>query len=337
MQGDEWLKTLAEQMKKDMASGAAASPERLTVREFVQQFGYSRRGAYIVSQIRKGLRNHGLRTIPDFVGVWFDSTISIQLISEGEDIQTPEDPTVRIGTLEAAHTRPTYVKPDHALSVATSEMLLNDYSQLPVMTDIRTVKGVVSWKSIGARYALGQQPEFVRDCMDSAKEVGINTPLLTALEEISEHSYVLVRGGSEEQNAITGIVTASDVAQQFKQLTGPFLLIGEIEGNLRNLVFRKFTVDEMTQAAGGSGSDQSIDSAADLTFGGYCTLLGKKEHWDRLELSIDRQVFIKRLHSVREVRNDVMHFNPDGLDTIQEKELEDVATFFRDLKDMKVM
>ena len=83
--------------------------------------------------------------------------------------------------------------------------------------------------------------------------------------------------------------------------------------------------------------DKPIGSAADLTFGGYCALLGKKENWDRLELGIDRQIFIKQLDSVRMIRNDVMHFNTDGLDDTDVKKLEDVVEFFRDLTYMRAI
>ena len=62
--------------------------------------------------------------------------------------------------------------------------------------------------------------KLVSDCMDSAQEVEINAPLLDAIGYISEHGYVLVR---ERDRTITGIVTASDVGDQFMQLTGPYI------------------------------------------------------------------------------------------------------------------
>ena len=110
-------------------------------------------------------------------------------------------------------------------SKAVTIMQLNDFSQLPVMTNERSVKGVVSWKSITARTSLGQPSESVRQCMDPEQVIDISTPLLDAVEVIQRHDYVLVK---DSTNRITGIVTASDIAQQFSQLSSPFLLIGEI-------------------------------------------------------------------------------------------------------------
>ena len=336
-QGDKWLESLAKQMKREVEGGAAPNPEKLTVRQFLYQFGFLRRTPLQVAHIRGRLKNYELRTNPDFVGIWVDQEIAVELVDKGEDSQVPEDPTVRIGSLPAARREPTSVAPDQPLSVATSKMLMNDYSQLPVMTGSHTVKGVITWKSIGARYALGQQPERVQDCMDSAREIGIDSPILTALEDISEHGYVLIRGGREHNNAITGIVTASDVAQQFKQLTGPFLLIEEIERNLRNLIFRRFKIPEMAKASSKSGSDKPVKSAADLTFGAYRVLLSQPDHWDRLQLNVERDVFIEHLDSVREIRNDVVHFNPDGINEDAVKKLEDFVGFFRDLNDMNAV
>ena len=53
----------------------------------------------------------------------------------------------------------------------------------------------------------------------------------------------------------------------------------------------------------------------DLTFGGYCRLLERSELWEKLELKIDRKELIGRLERVRSIRNDVMHFSPDGIES----------------------
>ena len=329
-----WLGTLARQMRDDVAGGAMPSSEELTVREFLQRFGFARRTSRHVSEIRRSLQEHGLRTTPDFVGIWVDRRLSLELIPEDGDPQALEDPTVRVGELEAAHRPPTTVARDEEVSVATTKMALNDYSQLPVMQGKYELNGIISWKTIGERYMVGIRPQYVRECMEVARTVDVNDPLLTAVRDISEHGYVLVRA---EDNSISGIVTASDVTQQFSQLTGPFVLIGEIEGHLRNLLHGKFTLEQITEAAEKSGSTKDVERVADLTFAGYCTLLGGKENWECLGLAVDRKVFLSKLHSVREIRNDVMHFSPDGLDEEQTNELEGVAQFFRQLAQMGIM
>ena len=310
--GYEWLSEIAERMKAQIASAAAATPERLTVREFVGKFGYVKRGAYIANKIRNDLEKLDLRTNPDFEGVYMGSTIAIEFHSDATDSASPPEPdsaTHRIGMLEAANKRPVSVNPEDPLEKATTIMRIHDYSRLPVMISEREVKGVISWQSIGRSLSLGQQKcEYVRHCMDPAREISFNTPLFNVIGGIAEHGYVLVRG---EDKVITGIVTSGDISNQFMQLAGPFLLIGEIEGHLRRLAHGKFQVEEMQNASPeGQGN---INGLADLTLGGYCRILENPEHWGRLNLNIDRKEFVKHLDSVRKIRNDIMHFNPDGL------------------------
>ena len=127
-------------------------------------------------------------------------------------------------------------------------MCIRDYSQLPVMQGERDVKGIISWKSIGAAHAQGANPTYVRDCMDDPQVVDGKVPLADAAEVIYKHDYVLVRG---EQGKITGILTAVDLAREFKERTYPFLLIGEIEHHIRNLILGRFTPEEFVAAASG--------------------------------------------------------------------------------------
>lgn len=52
---------------------------------------------------------------------------------------------------------------------------------------------------------------------------------------------------------------------------------------------------------------------ADLSFGEYVRLLENDAQWQKIRLPIDRGVFCNLLDKVREIRNDVMHFDPDGV------------------------
>ena len=206
-------------------------------------------------------------------------------------------------------------------------MQLQDYSQLPVMNSERDIAGVITWKSLGARLALGRECEVVRQCMDSAQILSATAPLFESIATIAEHGYVLVRGGD---NRITGIVTSSDLSFQFMQLAGPFLFVGEIEGHLRHLIHGKFTLEELRNASVSEGG-RSIDGSADLTIGGYCRLLENKDNWEKLNLNIDRSEFVKHLEAVRQIRNNVMHFNPDGPSEDDSRKLRDIARFFENL------
>ena len=281
------------------------------------------------------LRNHleraGLRTDPDFDGVWIGSEIAIELDSSSDsDLVSaePDDATRRIDMLDAAHNNPLRVKPDDPLTKAITIMTINDFSQLPVMPTERRVEGVISWKSIGSERAHGREPQWVRECMEDAQIISTDTPLLASISRIVDYGYVLV---CDNANVVTGIVTASDLSKQFETLAGPFLLIGEIEGHLRNLVHQRLTIEEMKTQSIAGNDGREINGLADLTLGEYCRVIENQGYWDRLGLRIDRREFVKTLNRVREIRNDVMHFDPEGISGGSLATLQNFARFLDEI------
>lgn len=332
--GDEWIEQVAQTLKAAHDRGTKPKPIRISVRNLLLHYNYSKRGSAINKHIRNKLDELQLRSIPDFENAWFDERIKISLNDVGS-AQERADPTHRIAILDAAHNRPVRVARDDPISTATTLMMMHDYSQLPVMQGEHTVNGIISWKTIGARMSLDRPCEWVRDCTEPAKKVAQTTPLFDVIRIIAESGYVLVQE-SETNNKIIGIVTAADLSNQFAQLAVPFLLSGQIEGHLRNLVHGKFSVPEMQQECSVSqaSNGKSITGAADLTLGDYHRLLSKRERWDKLKLNVDRIEFLKHLESVRKIRNSVMHFSPDGLSEEDLQTLHDAANFLDALVQM---
>ena len=302
----QWISDAAARMQGQKKDGARPTPETLTVRELVGKFGFYKRTRNVVGIIRQALEDNKLHTIPDSFDIeYFDNTIKIALdeIDSTTADEKSEKLTVRIDSLPAAHNAPVWVNPNDQLSRATTLMRFHDFSQLPIMENERRVVGMISWRSIGEAYAHGCKPEKVWECKEDAYIVEITRTLSDAMNEIHEYGYVLVRG---EKSIITGIVTASDIAVQFKQLAHPFLLVGEIERYLRSIIHGKFTVEDLNIS---SNSEKKISGPYDMTFGNYIHLFERNENWDKLELSFDRKEFIRLLDEVREIRNDVMHFS----------------------------
>lgn len=315
---------------------------RVTVRNLLGYFGAARRRRLVVARIREVLAEVGLETFPDFEGEWFDSEIflvqrghapnsgaSPEVPTRVPDEPTPSpttalrptDPTRRLGRLKEFKEQPVSVTPDDPLERATTLMLAHDFSQLPVMTTQREVKGVVSWKTIGSRLVLGEKCLFVRECMEPPQELSIDSSIFDAIRIIAEHDFVLVRN---QEKKITGIVTASDVNIQFRQLAEPFLLLSDIENQLRSLIERKFSTEDIQAAKDPNDENRVIKTAADLAFGEYVRLLENEESWNKLELQLHRKTFIGYLEEIRQIRNDVMHFDPDGID---EEQLDKLRSF----------
>ena len=69
----------------------------------------------------------------------------------------------------------------------------------------------------------------------------------------------------------------------------------------------------------------------DLTLGEYIRLLQSNDRWARLSLRLDRAQFIKWLEQVRDVRNDVMHFDPDPVSAERLQLLREVVRMMQTL------
>lgn len=331
-QSDDKLQAIAGQLKKGVV------PPKEAVRSFLLWFGSERRGYRVVRHIRWRLKKYGVATAPDFEYTYIDGYIGfVSAPTEGDPTTVDPgttDPTYRISRLESANKTPVSVKPDATLQQAVTLMLTNDFSQLPVMTAPRDVKGVISWKTIGSRLALKRPCNAVKDCMETAHIVAADKSLFSAIGTIAAHDYVLIQA---RDKTICGIVTASDFNDQFRRLAEPFLMVGEIENGIRRLLHGKFTAKELDDGKAPGEDGRTIEGVADLTFGEYIRLIENEKRWKKLGLEIDRVEFVSRLHKIREVRNDVMHFDPDGLEPSDMVLLREFAQFLKRLRDVGAM
>jgi len=234
-------------------------------------------------------------------------------VKDSTDIDGPAttDPTFRIGRLPAANKKLVVVNQNDSLTKAVTLLLEHDFSQLPVMQGEREVKGMITWKSIGSRFAFGCKCDLVSDCREDAQVVNSDRTLFGAIPTIVEHGYVLVRNRGD--NKITGIVTASDLSLEFQSLSEPFLLLREIELHVRRLLAGKIGGEDFDALANDAPPMPTPKNIADLTFGQYVRLVQHPKIWPKLNLKIDSGVLTSLLEEVRLIRNDVMHFDPDPM------------------------
>jgi hypothetical protein len=196
----------------------------------------------------------------------------------------------------------------------------------------REVKGMISWKSIASRYSLGGESCKVQHCREDAQVVDGNGTLFDAIPTIVKHGYVLVRDPQDRR--ITGIVTASDLSLQFQQLAEPFLLLREIELHIRQLLQDKVSSEDLDWLASADITAPKPQSISDLSFGGYIRLLQRPQVWTRLSLNIDQASLTVQLEEVRQIRNDVMHFDPDPMTAKQLAALKNAAKFMQQLYEL---
>ena len=334
--------------------------QRYTVRQFIGWFGFERRTRLQVRVIRRLLREERLKTEPDFNDVHIDSSVQFQLLdsataddekstaqqarttssipqesadpAHAESLQERADfdRAIRINRIPSANREVISVKPDAPLKKAVTLMMSNDYSQLPVMQSSWEVKGMVSWESIGKRLALGRAVKSARDCMESVKRVSAETRLFDAVDDIIAGQAVLVLGSD---NSVVGIVTTADLSREFEKLGNPFLRIGEIEQGLRVRVDATLSEVDIANAVDPK-SEKEVASAADLTLGEMTRMLEQEDTWEKLGLGLDRKSFVEDLHRVARVRNEVMHFDPEGLEDDDLEFLQRIAKMLHDLSEM---
>lgn len=240
------------------------------------------------------------------------------------------DRAIRINRIPSANREVQSVKPDDPLRKAITLMMSNEYSQLPVMQGKRDVKGMVTWESIGKRLALGRTIDTVRDCMESVRSVPADTRLFDAVNDIIAQQAVLVVGND---SSVVGIVTTADLSREFEKLGNPFLRIGEIEQGLRVRVDATMSEEDLADAVDPK-SERQVESAADLTLGEMTRMLEQKDTWEKLGLRLDRKSFVGDLHRVAKVRNEVMHFDPEGLEDDDLDFLQRIAKMLHDLGEM---
>ncbi len=349
-----------DDVKQQLEAGKTVS---VTTREMLTWFGYTRRGRLVVKEIRKELHKRGVQTIPDFEYAWIDGPITFVqpgakspgatsparaetadhagqpsgedgngVVPGGTAAMAYSDPTYRIGKLPFANRPPVNVHPDRDLTEAITLMMKDDFSQLPVMTTEREVRGLISWKHIALGKQVGKLGGKVSDHMGDPPEIVRNdVSLFRVIDAIVRDECVLVR---DETRKITGIVTASDLSDTLHQLGVPFLLLGEIENLIRSLIDGKFTPTELKKSCSAENAAPDIEDVSDLTFGGYVQLIQEPSRWDKLGLKVDRVTFVKALEQVNKIRNDVMHFDPEGITPEELEELRQAARFLQDVRAM---
>nr|WP_166640612.1 hypothetical protein [Amycolatopsis sp. SID8362] len=320
-----------ERLRQARARADQDDPERISVRDLLALWGARDRGDQ-VSRIEADLANHGLVTSPSFRAVTLDTVVSLTTPpDEVEDIPITEeeeggdDLNVRltVGNLTPLDGVAS-VGPNSELAEAITKMLLNDYSQLAVLSGPRNPRGAITWRSIAQ--ALHQNPSAtVADAIVAAETVAYDRDLFEVLPALQQHEFVLVLNESKE---VKGIVTTADVAHRYGEMATPYFLLGELDQTLRWILSRCLDL-----AAVQPHCSRPIKSFDDLAFGDYQRILENKEIWQKLGWPLDRQTFTSRLEKIRLIRNKVMHFHPDPVSEDAIKKLSNFAKLLHQYRD----
>ena len=295
----------------------------ITPRELINAFGCEKRTSGNRAIINKYLQDNKLETIPDYVNAWIDGSITLRHKKKAKS-KSGADPIQRIKILSAANKEPITIKRDAYLKEATTLMMYHKYSQLPVISTQKNIVGYISWETIGRKISNGIISDKVSDYL--SKDIAIldyEKPLLDAIKIVIEKEFAVVQ---KSDKTICGIVTIADISEQFLTLTEPFLLLEQIENHIRQILDGKFLVVELKELCKiGEQNEREIEHIDDLTFGDYVRIIENPNHWKKFNLPVDRVLFINQLEKVRKIRNDIMHFNPEGISEVQREDLTKMA------------
>lgn len=320
----EDLDRLIEEIKKDDSKSNTITP-----RQLINAFGWERRTANCLHIVDAYLEEHMMEVEPSYIDSWVDGCIVLRHKKKAKT-KTEKDPIKKIMILAAANNKPITVTSESRLQEAITLMMLNDFSQLPVMSGERNPIGYISWDTIGIALSNGVKSTLVKDYMKrNIQLLTQDTPLLDAINTICSNNFVVV---IRNDKIPCGIVTAADITSQFLKMTEPFLLLGQIENHIRQILDGKILEDDLKLICEkDSTKEKSISFIDDLNFGEYIRLMENEKNWNKIGLTVDRVVFITRLNKIREIRNDIMHFDPDGITEEQLNELKNMSSFLHEL------
>jgi restriction system protein len=338
MDGAEEI-TTSEELLADAASRDTGTRRRMTIRDFIQHWGQTRRTGTVIALIRSDLAAKGLTTRPPFTEGIVEDEIEIvpvdatsnnlETFSRDGDHQDTEDVTdqvsasARIGSLPPA--KLVSVPPESTLLFARTLMLDRKFSQLAVIDENGILHGAISWESIGKAYVASGDPALA-DAIAPAKVVDHEELLLEQIDVIYDKGFVFVRG--PDRKRVTGIVTAADLTRQFGNLARPVMLIEEVEIRLRLRADEVYTLAEL-KAAVQKHRQSGISQAADFTLRDYCFLMRPEENWSKLAWNMDREYFVDCLENVVMIRNELMHFTTDDVDPAQYSAVEGLLEMLR--------
>ena len=251
--------------------------------------------------------------------------------SDSATVLVITDPTHRVGQLNSARKKPVSVKPTASISEAITLMMTHNFSQLPVMSSTRTVKGIDSWRSLSQKKSFAKKLVCVQDATEEAVVIDSTRSLFEAARLVAESDCVLIK---DSDNTISGILTSYDLSVSFAERSEPFLLLEQIEKHVRNHMDGKVSLSEMREVRDSLAAAKKVSGASTLSFGDYVRILQKPESWKKIGLPLDQKLFIKKLDEVRDTRNKVMHFNPNGLGPEDMGKLREFAGLLRQIQEV---
>lgn len=341
--------------KPTTAELIALKGAELALSELLALYEVRVRQTGIIREMNESLAAAGLTTLPDFstcptlARVRLVPVAATTSVAPEEDPAVPADPLppgalpqrLLLGELPSAVVGLKCVPPGGELSQATYLMRYEGYNQIPVVSNMTELHGVVTWKSIALMYENGWDTTLGNAMQQESLPVfDSREDLFSCLPMLVDHGYVLVRG---QDGRISGIVTYQEIVRRFQNTARPFFLLGEIESLLRRWLGARLDAEAVIAVqATNRKPEQRTGKVEDLMFGDYVLLLDGTQrrtalaqradaNWVALgRPALDRGQFVHHLQRVQAIRNRIAHFDDDPLPP---EDMRDLTSFARQLRD----
>ncbi|WP_037671944.1 CBS domain-containing protein [Streptomyces griseus] len=341
--------------KPTTAELIALKGAELALSELLALYDVRVRQTGIIREMNESLAAAGLTTLPDFstcptlARVRLVPVAATTAVAPEEDPAVPADPLppgalpqrLLLGELPSAVVGLECVPPGAELSQATYLMRYEGYNQIPVVSNMTELHGVVTWKSIALMYENGWETTLENAMQQESLPVfDSREDLFSCLPMLVDQGYVLVRG---QDGRISGIVTYQEIVRRFQNTARPFFLLGEIESLLRRWLGARLDAEAVIAVqATNRKPEQRTGKVEDLMFGDYVMLLDGAQrrtalaqradaNWVALgRPALDRGQFVHHLQRVQAIRNRIAHFDDDPLPP---EDMRDLTSFARQLRD----
>ncbi|MGW3625693.1 CBS domain-containing protein [Streptomyces sp. NPDC000880] len=310
------------------AEVAEVGTRQLAARDLIGLWGWSRRTVGVTELVDAELAARELTVEPHFNSVRLDDLVTVSAATddtEDTDEVSEQDPSLsshqssslgtqsrkaavekdlgwRIGTLPFARDVTT-IAVDGDLGLAYFHMVESDFSQLPVVDRNGRVRGVVTWQSIARAKLTGRGHSIAEVTDRDAPTAREHEELFSRIQDLRQHGFLVI---VDAEHVVTGVLTASDIADQLKLRIEPFTLLEEVELRLRRTLNR-FDQDDLP-----TRTKNILAKNGQITLGEYRSVFEEPNLWKQLNWPFDQQSFLERLDVVKEFRNSVAHWDVDA-------------------------
>jgi predicted transcriptional regulator len=214
---------------------------------------------------------------------------------------------------------------DTPLIEALALMKKHNYSQIPIKAGDE-VLGIFSYRSFAQRITefmdekinLDQIP--IGEFIEHAGFVDVLDDLVSTLDTLDKKDVILVG----DRKNLKGILTPIDLVKYLYKLSSPFVLLGEIEKGIRNIIRDSVTPEQLQDMIQQTLSqiylaDKMPKSLEEMTFNDYVQFIGDGRAWKYFEGvfglgDLQRKRTRAKLEVLRDLRNDAFHFKRDLLE-----------------------